>query len=104
MSRISLGILLGLGAAIVATLVMLPLAFPTPADKKRAIAAAFLNRFELGFIVANVSLPPPSPVAGAVLGLGISASSAVISRTYAPILVMGTAMGALCGWIASAVG
>ncbi len=102
MSRLILGVLLGLGAAVIATVVMLPLEFPTRDDKRRAMVAAFLNRFELGFVVANLTLPLPAPVSGAVLGLGISASSAVISRAYAPILIMGTGMGALCAWLAQA--
>ena len=85
---------------MVAALVMLPLKFPTPDDKRRALVAAFLNRFGLGFVVANLTLPLPTLLSGALLGLGISSSSAVISRAYAPILIMGTAIGALCAWVA----
>ena len=101
MSRITLGILLGLGCATLACLAMSPLKVPTPDDKQRAIVAAFLNRFVLGFVAANVVLPIPAPAAGAVLGLAVSASDAVITKAYAPILGMGTVMGALCGWIGS---
>ena len=99
MSRISIGLLLGIACGIVAGAVMLPMRFPTRDDKRRAIVAAVLNRVELGFVVANVTLPVPGAAAGAILGLAVSASSAVISRAYVPILVMGTAMGALAGWL-----
>jgi hypothetical protein len=104
LSRITLGVLLGLGCGVLACLAMVPLKFPTPDEKRRAILAAFLNRFVLGFVVANVALPLPAAVAGAVLGLAVSASDAVITKAYAPILGMGTAMGALAGWIARSVG
>jgi hypothetical protein len=103
MSRPALGVLLGLGCAVLACLVMVPLKFPTPEEKRRAILGAFLNRFVLGFVVANVVLPLPGAVAGAMLGFGVSAPDAVITKAYAPILGMGTVMGALCGWITSAV-
>jgi hypothetical protein len=82
---------------------MIPLKFPTAGEKKRAVLGAFLNRFVLGFVVANVVLPLPGAAAGAVLGLAVSAPDAVITRAYAPILGMGTVMGAVCGWIASIV-
>lgn len=100
MSRIALGVLLGLGCATLACFTMIPIKFATPGEKRRAILAAFLNRFVLGFVVANVALPFPGPIAGAVLGLAVSASDAVIAKAYAPILGMGTAMGAFGGWIA----
>lgn len=103
MSRINLGLLLGLGCAVLASAVMVPMKFPTPAEKRRAILGAFLNRFVLGFVVANVALPLPGAVAGAVLAFAVSAPEAVITTAYAPILGMGTAMGALCGWISSVV-
>lgn len=101
MSRLALGVLLGLGCAVLASLVMIPMKFPTRGEKKRAIIGAFLNRFVLGFVVANIVLPLPGVAAGAVLGLAVSAADAVITKAYAPILAMGTAMGALCGWIVS---
>lgn len=103
MSRIALGMLFGLTCAALASLVMIPMKFPTPEEKRRAIVGAALNRFVLGFVVANVTLPLPGAVAGAILGLGVSAADAVITKAYAPILGMGTAMGALGGWIAAAV-
>jgi len=100
MSRIAVGLVLGAACAVVAAAAMIPLKFPSAAEKRRAIVGAILNRAELGFIVCNIDLPMPRVLAGAVLGLAVSASAAVISRAYAPILVMGTAMGALVAWIA----
>ena len=100
MSRMTLGVLLGLGCAMLACLVMIPLKFPTPEEKRRAILGAFLNRFVLGFAVANIALPLPGVVAGAVVGFAVSAPDAVITKAYAPILGMGTVMGAAAGWVA----
>jgi hypothetical protein len=101
MPRLTLAVLLGIGCALLACAIMIPLRFPSAADKRRAIAAAFVNRFELGFVATMIGLPLPAPVSGALVGLVVSAPSAIVTRTYAPILVMGVLMGALSAWIAS---
>lgn len=100
MSHLTLGVVIGLGCATLASLVMIPLKFPSPQEKRRAILGAFLNRFMLGFVVTNLPLPLHGAVSGALLGFGISAPDAVITKAYGPILVMGTLMGALGGWLA----
>ncbi len=101
MNRISLGVLLGVGVGIVDVLLMLPLNFP---DKRTALLGAFFNRFAIGFIAANISLPVHPALGGAVIGLLVSIPDAIITKAYAPILITGLIFGALCGWAARAWG
>jgi hypothetical protein len=103
MSKLVFGVVLGIACGLLAGVVMLPMPFPTPEDKKRAIAGAFLNRLVLGFVVANIALPMPSPLSGALLGFAVSAADAVITKAYVPILVIGTVLGALGAWLTTIV-
>jgi len=94
MNRILLGIVLGLAAGVVDVLLMLPLKMP---DKPTAMAGAFFSRFAIGFLVATVRLPIHPALAGALVGLLISIPDAIITKAYAPILIIGVILGALCG-------
>ena len=78
-------------------LLMVPMKFP---DKPTALAAAFSSRFAIGFIAANVRLPMPSILTGALVGLLISIPDAIVTKTYVPIIVTGLIFGALAGWAA----
>ena len=101
MNRLLLGPLLGLAVGIVDVLLMLPMKFP---DKPTALAAAFSSRFAIGFLAANVNLSFHPALAGALVGLLISIPDAIITKTYAPILITGVIFGAVCGWAAHAWG
>jgi hypothetical protein len=92
-------LLAGVAAALLAAASMLPLRFPTPSDKRVAIAAAAVDRFFLGLVIGPVAaaLHLNGPAVGAVLGLGLSIGSALITRTYLPILALGTLLGAAVG-------
>jgi glycerol uptake facilitator-like aquaporin len=103
MSRLLLGFICGLvfGALVVA--LMLPHKFP---DKRAALIAAFLNRLVIGVIIGAVIGAPqivqlgrPAWFVGLAVGFAVSAPDAVITRKYAPILVIGTIGGAVIGWI-----
>jgi hypothetical protein len=98
MSRVSLGIGLGLAFGVVDVLLMLPLSFP---DKRAALLGAFCSRFALGFFTATVRLPVSPIPAGIVVGLLTSLPDAIITKSYAPILVTGIIFGAVGGWIVS---
>ena len=91
-----LGAVCGLvyGAASAAS--MLPLEFP---DKRAALAGAFLNRFGIGFVIGIASTPWPGWVTGLVLGVLLSLPDAIITKAYAPILVLGAIGGTAIGWI-----
>ena len=101
MSRVPLGVLLGLVIGALDVVMMLPLSFP---DRRAALAGAFCARFALGFFAATVRLPLPPIVSGIVVGLLTSAPDAIITQAYAPILGTGIVFGAVAGWIVVRVG
>ena len=85
----------GLVVAVLAVVSMLPLRFPSSRDKRVAVVAAAADRFFLGFVIGPVSaaLHLSGLVIGAILGLGLSIGSAMITKSYAPILVLGIVLG-----------
>jgi hypothetical protein len=97
MNRLLLGILIGLGFGALDVVLMLPMSFP---DKRAALAAAFLDRFAIGFLAAQVRMPFPSWAAGAIVGLLVSLPSAVVTKAYTPIIMLGIIGGAICGLVA----
>ena len=96
MSRITLGVVLGLGVGVVDVLLMLPLSFP---DKRAALLGAFCARFALGFFAATVRLPMHPIAAGILVGILTSLPDAIITKAYAPIMITGVVFGAIAGWI-----
>ncbi len=96
MNAVIFGILAGLGFGTFAVVIMLPMSFE---NKRQALLAAFASRFAIGFIVPNLILPMPMWAAGALAGLLASLSDAIVTKTYAPILVTGTLGGALIGYL-----
>ena len=94
MSRLSLGIVCGLVYGALSAASMLPLSFP---DKRAALLGAFLNRFSIGFVLGAVTLPWPGWVAGLVIGILLSLADAVITKAYAPIIVLGAVGGTIIG-------
>jgi len=94
MNHVTLGLLLGLAAGVVVVALMMPMPF---ADKRAALTAAFISRFSIGFLTANVALPVYPIVIGALLGLVLSLPDALVTKAYAPILIIGTVLGSLCG-------
>lgn len=100
-NRALLGILMGLAIGSVAVLTMLPVKFP---DRKTALLGAFASRFAIGFLAVNVLLPLPFALSGVVVGLLVSIPDAVITKTYAPIIVTGMIFGALAAWAGHAWG
>ena len=99
MSRIPLGILLGIAIGVIDVLLMLPMKFP---DKRAALLGAFLSRFAIGFLAANVTLPLGAIGSGALVGLLVSLPDAIITKAYAPIIITGIVFGALAGWATKA--
>ncbi|TYB79998.1 hypothetical protein [Maritimibacter fusiformis] len=97
MSPLLTGLIAGLAFGLVSVVTMLPMTFE---DRPRALAASFASRFAIGFLIPNLSLGGPDWLVGAAVGLMISASDAIVTRAYAPILGMGALGGALIGWLA----
>jgi hypothetical protein len=96
MSRVPLGISLGLAFGVIDVLLMLPLGFP---DKRAALLGAFCSRFALGFFAAVIHLPVAPVVSGIIVGFLTSLPDAIITKAYAPIMVTGVLFGAVAGWV-----
>ena len=108
MSRLALGLLAGLLYGAFSAASMIPLQFP---DKRAALLGAFLNRLAIGIVIGAVVGAPqvdalrlPPWAIGLVLGVLLSAADAVITKAYAPILVLGAAGGAVIGWLVARFG
>jgi hypothetical protein len=88
------GIVAGLAFGVVAAGLMLPMEFP---DKPAAITAAFLHRFGIGLVIGCVRLRWPGWAIGLFFGLLLSVPDAIITKAYAPILILGAVGGLLIG-------
>jgi hypothetical protein len=91
------GIVAGLAFGTLAATMMIPMTFP---DKTAAISAAFIDRFAIGFLIPLTTFAGPGALRGAIIGLLLSLPSAIITKGYVPILVLGTLGGAIIGWLA----
>ncbi|HEY7515932.1 MAG TPA: hypothetical protein VIC87_15695 [Vicinamibacteria bacterium] len=101
MSRLTLGTICGLVYGALSAASMIPLSFP---DKRAALLGAFINRFSIGFVIGAIALPWPGWLTGLVIGILLSLADAIITKTYAPILILGAVGGTLIGWIVQRFG
>lgn len=92
MSRAAFGVVAGVIFGAVAVALMLPMTFP---DKRVALLAAFSSRFAVGLMAATVQLPMPAWLRGLVVGFLISLPDAIVTKAYAPILIIGAAGGVI---------
>lgn len=98
MSNILQGLISGLIFGAISVGMMIPMAFP---DKRAALLAAFLNRFGIGLVIGCVTLPGwPGWAVGLLFAVLLSLPAAIISKAYAPILIIGAIGGIVIGgWI-----
>ena len=96
MSRILLGTICGLVYGALSAASMIPLTF---SDKRAALLGAFLNRFAIGFVIGVARLPIPGWASGLIFGILLSLPDAIITKTYAPILILGAVGGLIIGFI-----
>src|SRR6185369_1649511 len=96
MSRILLGTICGLVYGALSAASMIPLSFT---DKTAALTGAFLNRFAIGFVIGAARLPLPPWAQGLVFGILLSLPDAIITKAYAPILILGAIGGLVIGVI-----
>jgi len=108
MPRLALGLIAGVVYGALSAASMLPLQFP---DKRAALIGAFLNRLSIGIVLGAVIGAPqidalrlPPWAIGLAVGILLSAADAVITKAYAPILILGAVGGALIGWIVGRFG
>lgn len=91
------GLLSGTLFGLVAVGMMLPMSFP---DKTTALLAAFLSRFGIGLVIALVQLPSwPGWLIGLVFGILLSLPDALVTKAYAPILIVGALGGTIIGGV-----
>ena len=96
MGRLTGAVVSGLIFGAVAVALMLPMQFP---DKRTALLGAFASRFAIGFTIGCVQLPWPGWLIGFLFGLLLSLPDAIVTKAYAPILVVGAVGGLLIGGI-----
>jgi hypothetical protein len=94
MSHQLLGVIAGLIFGVLTVGLMARMACP---DKKAALSAAFVERFAIGVVIGCVQLAWPGWLVGLLFGLLLSIPSAIITKTFAPILVMGSLGGFAIG-------
>ena len=96
MNRITLGLICGIAFGLLDVALMIPMSFP---DKRVAMTGAFLDRFAIGFLICVADLPLPGWITGLLVGLLVSLPSAVVTKTYVPILAGGAIGGIIIGII-----
>src|SRR6266576_1288645 len=96
MSRLTLGIVCGLVYGALSAASMLPLTFE---DKTAALTGAFLNRFAIGFVIGAARLPLPGWASGLIFGILLSLPDAIITKAFAPILIVGALSGLIIGFV-----
>jgi hypothetical protein len=94
MSNALWGVASGVIFGAVSVGLMVPMSFP---DKRTALLGAFTNRFGIGLVIGCVHLPYSGWVVGLLFGLLLSLPDAIITKAYAPILVLGGVGGLLIG-------
>lgn len=103
MNNVIFGIIAGIIFGIISVLIMIPLKFENSSERRDAMAGAFVDRFMIGFIIPNFVLGINPIISGALLGFGLSLPSAIISKTYAPLLVIGTVGGIIIGYLTGVI-
>ncbi len=102
MIRLYLGTICGLVFGVLSAATMVPLSFP---DKRAALLGAFLNRLSIGVVIGLASTPErPGWLLGLAIGVLLSLADAIITKAYAPILILGAVGGSLIGWIVGRFG
>lgn len=103
MDVVSLGLLCGLGFGLFSSLIMIPMKVESQRKKYEAISSAFVDRFMIGLIVPNATFGLDPLISGLIIGIGLSIPSAIITRAYAPIMVVGAIGGLVIGFVTKSV-
>jgi len=96
MSRILLGTICGIVYGALSAASMIPLSLP---DKTAALTGPFLNRFAIGFVIGAARLPVPAWLQGLIFGILLSLPDAIITKAFAPILILGAVGGLIIGLV-----
>jgi hypothetical protein len=94
MTNILWGIVSGIIFGAISVAMMLPMSFP---NKTVALLGAFISRFGIGLVIGCVKMPWPGWAIGLLFGLLLSLPDAIITKAYAPILIVGGVGGLIIG-------
>jgi hypothetical protein len=94
MTNILWGIVSGIIFGAISVAMMLPMSFP---NKTAALLGAFISRFGIGLVIGCVKMPWPGWAIGLLFGLLLSLPDAIITKAYAPILIVGGVGGLIIG-------
>ena len=101
MSGTVLGAICGVVFGIVDVGLMLPIQFPPEKDKNLAMVGAFFSCFAVGVVIGAAKLPMSGWLAGILLALIVSLPSAIVTKSYIPILPVSAIGGAIIGFVVS---
>jgi hypothetical protein len=94
MSKILLGTICGIAFGAFSVATMIPLTF---SDKRAAMLGAFINRFSIGVVIGATDLLLPGWARGLLFGVLLSLPDAIITKAYAPIIILGAVGGLIIG-------
>jgi hypothetical protein len=103
MNSVTLGLICGAAFGVFAVAIMLPMKMGDKRKKTESLVASFIERFMLGFLIPVVAIHVNPIATGALLGLGLSVPTALITRAYSPIIGLGVVGGIIIGVITNAV-
>jgi hypothetical protein len=103
MDGVTLGLICGAVFGVIDVAVMIPMKMENRRKRIEALTGAFIERFMLGFIIPTISIGLNPILTGALVGLGLSVPTALITRAYAPIIGIGVVGGVIIGIITNAV-
>jgi len=85
--------------AIVDVALMLPIRFPSAAEKRIALGSAGIDRFLIGFVIGPVAagLGWNGILVGVLAGAAFSLPTMLITRVYVPIIALGAIGGLAVG-------
>jgi len=101
MPKLLVGVICGIVFAIADVALMAPMSIT---NKRRAMLAAFVSRFGIGFVLGACTLPWPGWAAGLLFGLLLSLPDAIITSAVIPILGTGTIGGVIIGIVVARYG
>lgn len=103
MDAVTLGLICGLIFGLFSSLIMIPMNVESRRKKWEAISSAFVDRFMIGLIVPSTTFGLDPMISGLIIGIGLSIPSAIITRAYTPIIVIGAVGGLIIGFITKSV-
>ena len=96
MSNVLLGIAAGLVFGVASVAMMLPMSFPDKSVAPSGVCGSLRHRC---VVIGCVQLPWPGWATGLTFGLLLSLPSAIITKAYAPVLVVGALGGLIIGGV-----